>query len=352
MDMPDVQDQNIQPYLQRLLGMPFIEDVQFSREKAVRDRGIDGFLKVQTPKEKQIFIVEVKRSYLDTALLHSLIAQSHFLKTQHKKDLLVFARYVPTPSAQKLITAGINFIDDAGNMHIKVGSNYERTVVGLREGAKTKQSAGLTAALVQLLFTFASDPSSVNWTVRQLEEASEVSKSNVANIRRQLAERGVLRNTRRGFEILDRQSLQDQLLLGYEHALRPKLLLGRFRSAVDTENIVPTLRAGFEDLGMRWSLTGSPAAFALQRYYRGTETPVFVEHPTDAISKLLRLIPDKAGPLIVFNSFGTLPFWKKVQDVTIAHPWLIYAELMSTHEPRAHEAAQELKNEYLNTPNV
>jgi len=31
----------------------------------------------------------------------------------------------------------------------------------------------------------------------------------------------------------------------------------------------------------------------------------------------------------------------------LAHPWLIYSELMNSAEPRAHEAAEELKREYL-----
>lgn len=349
--MPTIDDERAEPYLQRLLDLPFVKDVRFSREKA-RDRGIDGFLKVQTPKGQQIFIVEVKRSYLDTALLHSLMLQASQLRTENKKDLLVFARYVPEPSARKLIGAGINFLDDAGNMHLKLGSNYERTVIGLKEKAPAKQGAGLTAAVVQLLFTFASDSSSVNWPVRHLAEASGASKSNVAKIRQQLAERGILRETPVGFEILDRSALQDQLLQGYEHTLRPKLLRGRFRSAADSETLVATLRAGFAETETKWSLTGGPAAFTLQRFYHGTETPLFVEHWTDTVPKRLRFIPDKTGPLIVFHSFGKLPFWKEADDVTIAHPWLIYAELMSSREPRAHEAAQELKNEYLNTANA
>lgn len=344
--------EGIEPYLQRLLDIPFVKNVHFSPEKAARDRGIDGFLKVQTPKGQQIFIVEVKRSYLDTGLLHALIVQAKLLRTENKKDLLVFARYVPEPSARKLISAGINFLDDAGNVHLKIGSNYERTIIGLKQKAPAKQAAGLTAAVVQLLFTFASDSSSVNWPVRLIAEASGVSKSNVAKIRQQLVEQGILHQTTSGFEMLDRSGLQDQLLQGYEHTLRPKLLLGRFRSAADPETIVATLRAGFAETGTRWSLTGGPAAFALQRFYRGTETPFFVERWTDAVPKRLRIIPDKTGPLIVFHPFGKLPFWKEADDVTIAHPWLIYAELISSQEPRAHEAARELKNEYLNTANA
>ena len=40
-------------------------------------------------------------------------------------------------------------------------------------------------------------------------------------------------------------------------------------------------------------------------------------------------------------------FWRTVDAVPLAHPWLIYAELMFEPDPRAHEAAAELRQEYL-----
>jgi len=345
--MPAIHTPLFQGYLDRLREIAFVKGVSFSEESAARDRGIDGFVTVKTLQGKQVFIVAVKRSYLDSGILHSLIAQANRLRNQHKKHLLVFARYVPVPSAEKLISAGINFLDDAGNTHLKVGNNYERTVIGLRQDSKRSEQTRLTAAVVQLLFTFAADSTSANWTVRQLAEASRVGKSNVSKIRRQLVDRGVLGHTQSGFQILNQGALQDQLLQGYEYALRPMLLLGRFRSAEGPETIVPAIRVLLADQSVKWSLTGGPAAFELQHFYRGTETPVFVERWPESMAKRLRLIPDKSGPLLILRSFGNLPFWKQIGDFTVAHPWLIYAELMSSQDPRAHEAAQELKNEFL-----
>jgi hypothetical protein len=36
-----------------------------------------------------------------------------------------------------------------------------------------------------------------------------------------------------------------------------------------------------------------------------------------------------------------------VGDIWVAHPWLIYAELLHHGEPRALEAADQLREEYL-----
>jgi hypothetical protein len=59
------------------------------------------------------------------------------------------------------------------------------------------------------------------------------------------------------------------------------------------------------------------------------------------------VLPDKTGPIIFMRSFGPLTRWKKVGGVEIAHPWLIFTELMQSDDPRANEAAVNLKGEFL-----
>jgi hypothetical protein len=345
--------QTIEPYLHNIRALPFVEDLEFSQEAKGRDSGIDGILKLHTPKGTQVYFVETKRSYLDTGLLHALLAQAKVVRDRHKKPLLVFARYVPTSSAEKLIKSGINFIDEVGNMHLSVGRNYERTVMGHKQKTATESASRLTPAVAQLLFTFAADPDAPKWSVRQLAQASGVSKSNVAKVRQQLLERGLLRQSKSGFHIVDRSVLHDELLQGYERALRPKLVLGRFRSPdVEPEGVIDRVRSSFSDSSVKWSLTGGPAANLLQRFYRGVDVPLFVETLPDVTRRRLRLLPDKTGPLTFLNSFGTLPFWKEIEGVMVAHPWLIYAELMSSPDPRAHEAAQEIKSQYLSVTNA
>jgi hypothetical protein len=229
-----------------------------------------------------------------------------------------------------------------------LGQNYERTIIGNKENAVSKEGKRVSPAIAQLLFTFATKELAGSWSVRQLAEASGLSKSNVANVRQQLVERGVLRESGHCFDISDKSRLQDELLRGYEFALRPKLLIGRFRSSDrDLDDMLASVRKPFADLSIRWSVTGGPAAQALQKFYRGLELPIFVDSFPDQLRRQLRIIPDKAGPLIFLRSFGTIPFWREIEPFPLAHPWLIYAELMYSFDPRAHEAAEELKREFL-----
>jgi hypothetical protein len=100
-------------------------------------------------------------------------------------------------------------------------------------------------------------------------------------------------------------------------------------------------------LGVRFSLTGGPAAELLQHFYRGPDTPLFLDRWNADIQKRLELLPDRQGPVMVLHAFGEPVFWKTLQGVTVAHPWLIYAELMHSEDPRAHEAAEELRREFI-----
>ncbi len=336
------------PFLEQLRTLHFVSDLDFSAEGRGNDPGIDGLLKVRTPKGTYAFLVEQKRSYLDRGILNALVAQAKLNAKEHREPFLLLARYIPRPSAERLIESGVNFLDQAGNMHLVLGPNYARTIIGNKENTVAKEGKRVSPAIAQLLFTFATKEQTGDWSVRQLAEVSGLSKSNVANVRQQLVDRGVLRKSGQGFEIRDKSRLQEELLRGYELALRPKLLIGRFRSAVsDLDEVLASVRESFADLSIRWSVTGGPAAYALQKFYRGLELPIFVDSFPDQLRRRLRIIPDKSGPLILLRSFGTVPFWRETEPFPLAHPWLIYSELMYSSDPRAHEAAEEIKREFL-----
>jgi hypothetical protein len=229
-------------------------------------------------------------------------------------------------------------------MHVALGSHYSRTIIGRREVKAAKEAKPPTAAKAQLVFAFAAFDEAPIWSVRQLAEVSGISKSNVAKLRKQLVGEGVLTSS---FHLRNRKELAGELLRAYE-VLRPRLLINRFRAPdQSTEAMLRSLRATFAATSTKWSLTGGPAADELQHLYKGLEVTVFVDSLSDEAIGKLRLLPDKTGPLIFLRSFGTVPYWKGVAGKPIAHPWLIYSELMHSSDPRAHEAAEHLKGEFL-----
>jgi hypothetical protein len=305
-------------------------------------------LTITTAQGKFPFRVEQKASYLDRTLLHALISLARNDEQHPRRPLLLLARYIPEPSAELLIENGVNFVDRAGNMHLVLGHNYSRTVIGRKEAPITKEATAITRAGVQLLFTFAAYEEAGGWPVRELAKASGVGKSNVAKLRRQLVEKSFLQESRGTFKIRDKKVLEHELLRGYGEALRPRLFINRFRAAESSaEKLTDRIALSLGETPARWSLTGGPAAYELQHFYRGAEVPLFIDKVADTTIRHLRLLPDAEGPIILLRPFGTLPYWQEKAGKMLAHPWLIYAELMYSTDPRAHEAAKELERQFL-----
>jgi len=334
------------PYLDKLRELEFVKALRFAGSSHQNDVGIDGVLTIETPRGKFAFSVEHKNSYLDRAVLNAFIVQAKHYAGKHR-PLLLFARYIPRPSADRLVQSGVNFLDQMGNIHLSLGDNYVRTVLGNKEATRAIDTKSVTPAKVQLLFTLAAEEQK-DWTVRELAEASGLSKSNVSKLRRQMVDQAVLGSEAKSFNPRYRKALADHLVRGYEEVLRPKLLFNRFRSAeASTKEALEKIRPRFAEESVRWSLTGGAAAFELLPFYKGPELVLFVDRPNDSMVKGLRLIPDREGPITFLQGFGRLTCWRRINENVLAHPWLIYAELMRSADPRAHEAAEELKSEFL-----
>jgi hypothetical protein len=130
--------------------------------------------------------------------------------------------------------------------------------------------------------------------------------------------------------------------------MRPHLLIGTFRPQQRDPNLfVQQLVFTAQQRNINWALTGGPGAYALERLYRGEQTPIFVEQATREFQRDLRLLPDARGPVTLLRAFAKTVFWRGVGEARVAHPWLIYAELMHEGDRRARDAAEEIREKYL-----
>lgn len=326
--------------LRQLRSLDFINKADF---RSAPTREWDGVLQLRAAGKHYEFLVEIKRSYLDRSTLNAVIAHLTQSANVEKKLPLLVARYIPRPSAERLLEAGINFVDAAGNIHLKLGKSFERTIVGQPETAKTDKAPSISVPNVKALFAFAANPIHGKWTVRRLAEVAGISKSKAAQVRQQLTKEGLLRLSDGRITFVEDKA-KDVLLQGYGRVLRPSLLLNRFRAQEQNpDKFIRQLGEVLQETNTPWSLTGGPAADILTNFYRGHETPIFLGDSTPAVLKKLRLMPDPEGAVILLKGFGQVPYWKAVDGKMLAHPWLIYCELMYSSDPRAHEAAAELE---------
>jgi hypothetical protein len=270
------------------------------------------------------------------------------LRRDKKPPLLLLARYIPRSAGEELARSGICFADEAGNVNLRLGDRYHAFVLGNRERGHAERRRRLSPGAVQMLFVALAKPELLREPVRHLAESAGVGKTTAAEVRRQLVEERLVATGSAGtYRISDAKAIQERFLVGYSQILRPHLLIGRFRGPdASGPMFVEVLKKACAQRSCPWALTGGAGAFALDHFYRGEETVTFVG--TEAgIARELRLLPDATGPITLLKSFGNLVQWVGQAEQPVAHPWLIYAELLHGGEPRAIEAAEELRRNHL-----
>jgi hypothetical protein len=330
--------------LAHLRSLPFVSGLHF--------RPAEGTLDLTTPRGRHRLIAEVKRSYLDRGLVNAILSRAREespgtgrAKSRKASVRIVLAHYIPAAAGEQFIDAGICFADDPGNVHLRLGEDYNWTVLGKREPPRPAEADRTTPAAIQLLFQLAAEPQSATWTVRDLARAAGISKTKVALLRNQFRREGLL-GGESGFHVTP--EIADRLVSGYDRLLRPKLVIGRFRYPDPSiDRFLGRLSEEAKTRKLQYALTGGPAAGAMQRFYRGSEVPVFLAPADPGILRALRLLPDRTGPVVLLKPFGELVYWKEFDGRMVAPPWLVYAELLGSSDPRAREAAEELRRGFL-----
>jgi hypothetical protein len=327
-----------------LRRIPFVRELTYVATPNLGDRGSDGEIHIQTPSGQFQLLVEQKRSFLTRSTVSQLLAWVKHADADTPRERILLAHHIPRPVAERLIEAQINFADDVGNIHLAFGNQYNWTVLGKPAAAASSERRPVTPAQLQLLFQFVTNPESVAWPVRRLESAAGISKSKAAQARKELVAEGLLQRTGKEYQLGPKNLLSDRLTSGYADVLRPKLLLGRFRFAERNTDMFLKRLSDSTSRGIRYALTGGPAADLLQHFYHGPEIPMFIEpFSRKLVSQELRILPDRSGPVILLRAFGEVAFWQQRDHHMLAPPWLIYAELLNSDDPRAHEAAKELQ---------
>jgi hypothetical protein len=341
--------------LDQIRAVPFVRRLRLVPGESHHDSDYDCTLEITTPGGEYRFSVIRKRSYLDRSLVNALIGRIQRERKPKKAQqgrtsfpALVFAPYIPAPTAKNFIDAGISFADEVGNIHLALGDKYNWTFIGERKQANAPESERITPAAVQLLFQFATTPNSVKWTVRDLASAAGISKSKVAQLRARFVHDRLLipLDGEERFQITP--ALKESLVFGYSHVLRPKILLGRNRHAdKTTEEFLTRLAHTAAGNKVSYALTGGPAADALLHIYRTPDVPLFASANDMATLRNFRLMPDREGPVTLLRAFAPLVYWRDVEGKTVAPPWLIYAELLTGVEDRDREVAEDLRQKLL-----
>ena len=341
--------------LELLRKLPFVKALRYRVTAQGADQRFAGTLEIHSPSKVFHFLVEEKRSFLTKESVNELIARVERLRGP-KKHVILFAPYIARPTADSLIKQKIALVDQEGNLSLDLGTAYHWHELSHKQKTGPPLRYPGSPGPVQLLVQYLTHKESLGWSVWKLAEEIDVKHAWVAVARKELQVEGLLivtpsqtkpLRTKRQYRLGPMEKVLDRIVSGYSQLLRPRRILGRYRYPEKTPDAFLKRLAAETEMG-QYALTGAPAADILQLYYVAPEVPIFCDHqPSQAILDRLRLLPDREGPVTFLRAFGNVVFGEERKPHRLAPPCLIYAELLGSSDPRAHEVAEKLRQKFL-----
>lgn len=306
---------------------------------------IDATATLAADTKQKKFVVEVK-PHLTTQNLDIVV--NHLNAVAHQTNLrpLLVARYVNPEIAKRLRGDGINYIDAAGNAHLRAGQNIYIDIQGQRMPTLPVQPRNLGRKGLQLAALILAHPEYLNYTHRDLAEAAGVALGTVPTTLADLQTRGIIGQAGpKELALRDGDALLELWVRGYTDVQRPKLLVNRYRLAPHVD--LPDLPQALTAAGARHILVGGEAAgAAYTNYLRPTGATL---HLMDKAAKLppKLLLPDARGHVDVLQGFGAPKHWKGTIPGYV-HPLLVYGELLAigAHDRRLVETAKYLREQH------
>jgi hypothetical protein len=290
-------------------------------------------------------IVEIKRTNLSYAIAEGLIARA---RRRPGTPLLVVAPNITRGVGRALGDNGVNYVDAAGNCWLNIEDRYVAVIEGNRPVTLEPRGRGMGAAGYQVLFALLAMPDAENATLREIARQAGTALGTAARTLERLEDEGIVVRGRGRQVFLDKQEILERWLHGYTTQVRPKWLVGQFQTA-DRDPETRERRIAGElakmEPKLNWAWGGGAGGMRLTGYYHGPKTVLLVEAPPADLPKMLRALPAGDGPLVLLEAPTALALGGPEEHV--AHPLLIYTEMITARDERGREAAEELRERFL-----
>jgi hypothetical protein len=298
------------------------------------------------------YLVEVKRTVTAAGLEHVLQQLERYAHGTKAKPLLL-SNYISPNLAERLIRAGVNFADAAGNVYLNWPAKLHIQIQGRKptQIAEAKSERLTQPSGLRVLYALQTQPPE-NWgAYRDLARATGVALGSIAIVMRELKAKGYLvQESRDDWRLTQKRRLLDLWVEGFGARLRPNLLIGRYQPGESNlEQTLQILQNELEDKNISWALTGGFAADILTRHFRGEQLSFFAqEWPSDLIRRL-KWLPSDRGPVTVLRKFSPLVAFnlETPRSQPVAHPLLVYAEIIFQRRERELETAKIVYDKYL-----
>lgn len=337
-----------------LRALEGIKRIDLKERESGLPPGADPKLVVRTRSGQLAYVVEVKRTVAAAGLEHLLQQLERYARTTKARPLLLTDLISPK-LAERLIGAGVNFADAAGNVYLNWPGKLHIQIQGKKptQIAETKSERLTQPSGLRILYALLTQPAE-NWgTYRDIAKAAGVALGSVALVTRELKAKGYLiEEGRDKWRLTQKRKLLDLWVEGYGARLRPALLIGRYQpSEAHLEQTLHSLRSEMEDRKIAWAFTGGFAADILTHHFRGEQLSFYAQEWSLEMTRRLKWLPSDRGAVTVLRKFSPLVAFHLESPASqpIAHPLLVYAELIFQGRERELETAKLVYDRYLSS---
>jgi hypothetical protein len=251
--------------------------------------------------------------------------------------------YVNPSQADKLRQLGIEFFDTAGNasfqqkgLQVFIAGRKPRAAKSLGRPARAFNPTGS-----RLVFTLLCQPGLENKSYREMAKEAGISLGAVNWIMNDLKSLGHLSDFgARGRRLVNRKELLKRWISAYPEQLRPKLILGRFR----TEHQHDWWRKAQLPSEAFWG--GEVAAKLLTQYLKPQTVTIYSESNLPKLQARNGLRRESDGDIELLRRFWKFDHWDR-KDLQTAPPLLVYADLLSTADDRNLETAEIIYEQHI-----
>ena len=275
------------------------------------------------------FLAEFKSNLRPQTL--GLIAQR---LAPHGSQGILITDHVTPPMADLLRSQNIRFLDAAGNaylrnppVHVWVKGERPAKPVPGRKASRAFAPSGLQVILALLCRQKALDS-----TYRHLAVLAGVAHGTVGWVMPELERLGFLTSIGGKRRLLNVDRLLDAWTEGYLRSLRPRLLLGRFR----TEAASTWTGVSLQKYGAAFG--GEVAASRMNGILQPATVTVYTIGRDPKFQVDFRLRKDESGNVELLRRF-----WSINPSSEVAPPPIVYADLVGTGDARCIEAAKPIR---------
>ena len=298
-------------------------------ETIVKDGGLkhDAFLMIANEE----FVVEIK-SEISKGNKGIVLASLKETSSVNNLPILLITKYIPSEIAKEYVAEGVNYLDVAGNCHIKK-NNLVLLVEGKRieKAARVNQPRAFQEAGIKLIFQFLVDPEKVQLTYRELAELANISLGSVGTIMQELIDLNFILKTKQTKKLKNTKELLNRWITAYHDILRPRIFKKHMRF-VKQESYSKWKEINLNQTDELAFWGGETGATLLNGYLQPGIFTIYTNRNWQSF-KDIELVPDENGKVEVLEIFWNPQTFKGIP------PLLIYADLMRSGSDRNIETA-------------